>query len=99
MSKIMTWEFPKSEIRNVEIRAILKDNEPWFIAKDIAELLGFSSKGAISNALKDLDEDELGSFKMNSTNSEDQRLKEFKIVSESGLYSLIMRSRKLHIYN
>jgi anti-repressor protein len=99
MSKIMTWEFPKSEIRNVEIRAILKDNEPWFVAKDVADILGISSKGGQSDAIADLDEDELGSFKTNPRNSNDTRLKEFNIVSESGLYSLIMRSRKLHIYN
>jgi prophage antirepressor-like protein len=66
----------------------------WFIANDVLTILGISSKGGKSDAIADLDEDEKGSFKTNSTNSEDQRLKEFKIISESGLYSLIMRSRK-----
>jgi prophage antirepressor-like protein len=72
------------------IRIIFVNNEPWFIAKDIAELLGFSSKGAISNALKDLDKEERSSFEMNTSGGKQVMI----FVSESGLYSLIMRSRK-----
>jgi len=76
--------------QNTKIRTVLINSKPWFFAKDISDILGFSSKSSISNAFKDLDEDELGSFKMNSGG----QVREFKIVSESGLYSLIMRSRK-----
>jgi prophage antirepressor-like protein len=72
------------------IRVVFINNEPWFVAKDVSELLGFSSKGAISNALKDLDEDERGSFEMNTSGGKQKMI----FVSESGLYSLIMRSRK-----
>jgi DNA-binding transcriptional regulator GbsR (MarR family) len=81
--------------QNTKIRTVLINSKPWFFAKDISEILGFSSKSSISNALKDLDEDELGSFKMNSGG----QVREFKIVSESGLYTLIIRSRKTGSYS
>jgi prophage antirepressor-like protein len=77
--------------KNNKIRTILIENEPWFIVKDISDILGFSSKSTMSNAFKELEKDELSSFKMNLDNLQ---VREFKIVSESGLYALIMRSRK-----
>jgi prophage antirepressor-like protein len=77
---------------NSEIRIILIDNEPWFIAKDIGDILGYTTDSAMSNAKKDLDDDEVKtSFKMKSS---DDRIKLYDLVSESGLYSLIIRSRK-----
>jgi prophage antirepressor-like protein len=78
-----------------KIRILIdENNNVWFVAKDIFEVLGIPSKGGQSDAIADLDEDEKSSFKTNPRNSNDTRLKEFNIVSESGLYSLIMRSRK-----
>ncbi len=77
---------------NSEIRIILIDNEPWFIAKDIGDILGYTTDSAMSNAKKDLDDDEVKtSFKMKSS---DDRIKLYDLVSESGFYSLIIRSRK-----
>jgi prophage antirepressor-like protein len=85
--EIITNSFQESQIRTVII-----DNEPWFIAKDVANILGYTTDSAMSNAKKDLLADELKtSFKMKS---KDNRAKLYDLLSESGLYSLIMRSRK-----
>ena len=69
----------------MNLRTITKDGEPWFVAKDIAGALGFRDA---FNAVQHLDSDEqanlpLAGFARGAT-----------IVNESGLYSLILRSRK-----
>jgi len=69
------------------VRVIEKDGEPWFVAKDICDILDLNNVG---EALRPLDEDELTSeFLM----SGGQR-REMKLISESGLYTLIIRSNK-----
>jgi prophage antirepressor-like protein len=40
---------------NKEIRIIQKNGEPWFVAKDVAEILEIKN---VSDAVKDLDSDE-----------------------------------------
>jgi prophage antirepressor-like protein len=75
-----------------EIRTLVdtETKELWFFAKDVFHILGITSKGGQSDALKFLDDDERGSFKTNTSGG----VQSMEIVSESGLYSLIMRSRK-----
>ena len=60
---------------------------PWFIAKDVCEALGMSD---VSTALQRLDDDEKGASKV-CTLGGPQNL---RIVSESGMYALTMRSNK-----
>jgi len=40
---------------NREVRVIEQDGEPWFVAKDVCEILEL---GNITNAIKSLDDDE-----------------------------------------
>lgn len=61
--------------------------EPWFVAKDVCGVLGLSN---ITEALRGLDEDERGSVIMNTPGGP----QEMTVISESGLYSLVLRSRK-----
>lgn len=69
------------------IRVQLIKGEPWFVAKDVCEVLGIvNHKDAVSR----LDEDE----KAGSVLPTQFGKKEMHIVSESGLYSLIFQSRK-----
>ena len=82
---IITKEFQGSKVRTLFI-----DNEPWFVAKDTLQILLDNKKPDVSNAVKDLDSDELGRFKIVSG----WQSREMAFVSESGLYSLILRSRK-----
>ena len=71
-----------------EIRGFLDaNNEPWFIASDIAKLLEYRDA---NNAIRALDDDEKGTHIV-STIRGSQKL---AIINESGLYSLILMSRK-----
>lgn len=64
-----------------------KNGKPWFIAKDVCDVLGLSN---ITEALRNLDGDELTSEILKSGNQG----REMKLVSESGLYALVIRSNK-----
>lgn len=70
------------------VRVQLIKGEPWFVAKDVCEVLEHSNHRM---AVKSLDEDEVSSVYLIDTMC---RKQETTIVSESGLYSLIFQSRK-----
>ena len=69
------------------IRSILIDGEPWFVAADVCKALELEKT---NRALSRLDDDEKGAHSV-STPGGRQRM---SIISESGLYSLILGSRK-----
>lgn len=70
------------------VRTVLKDGEPWFVAVDVCKALEYSNT---SKALGDhLDADEKG-ITTGYTLGGQQKL---TIISESGLYALVLRSRK-----
>ncbi len=70
-----------------EVRTIIKDGAPWFIATDITSALEYRDANA---GTRWLDDDEKGTHTV-STRGGDQEL---TIISESGMYSMIMHSRK-----
>lgn len=71
-----------------EIRSFLDRNgDPWFISSDVAKLLGYK---VARDATRILDEDEKGE-QIVLTPGGPQKL---GIINESGLYSLILLSRK-----
>lgn len=71
------------------IRTILgSDHEPWFVAKDVCDALGIATNHLREEG-RGLDDDEV----MNLPNWEGKG-KAPIIISEAGLYSLILRSRK-----
>ncbi|MEM7839904.1 anti-repressor protein [Morganella morganii] len=67
----------------IAIRAISINGEPWFIASDVCKALQLTSP---SMSLKALDNDERSKFNLG-------RQGEANIISESGLYTLILRCR------
>ena len=69
------------------MRIILQDNEPWFVAKDVCECLAISKH---RDAISRLDTDERGSLKVDTLGGK----QEMATVNEYGLYSLVMSSRK-----
>ena len=83
MSKLSLFNFGPHEIRELE-----KDGEPWFVAKDICEALGFGNhRQAIATHVPEEDKgvqilDTLGGKQ------------ELTFVNESGLYALIFGSTK-----
>ena len=71
-----------------QVRVITRDGEPWFVARDVCDVLAITNAG---NVLAALDEDERSSIHIaDGTSGNPNRA----IVSEAGLYSLILRSRK-----
>lgn len=69
-----------------EIRTLLIEGEPWFVASDVCKALGLSNP---SESLRNLDPDEKG---LSSTDTPSGK-QDMLIVSESGLYILILRCR------
>ena len=67
-----------------KVRVLEIENEPWFVAKDVCDILELSNP---SVALKNLDEDERTKFNLG-------RQGNTNLINESGLYALIVRSRK-----
>jgi prophage antirepressor-like protein len=72
---------------NRDIRTIVNDGEPFWVAADVCEVLGIKNPRS-SIAL--LDEDEKGVHTVDTPSG----TQEMTIVNESGLYTLILKSRK-----
>ena len=70
-----------------EIRVVLRDGEPWWVAKDVCAVLEHSNSRM---AIASLDEDEKGVSKVYTLGGE----QEMQVINEPGLYSLIIRSNK-----
>lgn len=69
------------------IRAIEQNGEPWFVAKDIAERLGYSNP---NEAIQDhVDEED----KLNSKTLSSLGQRGGWLINESGLYSLVLSSK------
>ena len=69
------------------VRVVMQGGEPWFVAKDVCECLELTNT---AQTISYLDDDEKGI----TTNDTPGGKQEMSIISEAGLYSLILRSRK-----
>ena len=83
MNNLQIFEFDHKEIRTV-----VKDNQPWFVGKDVADVLGYTnSRKAIVDHIDSEDKDDVtirDSIGRNQT---------MTAINESGLYSLILKSQ------
>lgn len=79
-NEIQQFDFKGAALRTLTDEA----GEPWFVAKDMCDILGHSN---VSMALDRLDDDERSKFNLG-------RQGETNIVNEAGLYSLVLGSRK-----
>ena len=77
---IQRFDFKGASLRTLTDKA----GEPWFVAKDVCDILGHSN---VSMALDRLDDDERSKFNLG-------RQGETNIVNEAGLYVLVLGSRK-----
>ena len=81
----MTSEIQSYNFNGAALRTLTDENgEPWFVAKDVCDILEISNP---SDALKRLDDDERSRFNLG-------RQGETNIVNEAGLYVLVLGSRK-----
>lgn len=81
----MNNEIQRFDFRGASLRTLTDEaGEPWFVAKDVCDILGHSN---VSMALDRLDDDERSKFNLG-------RQGETNIVNEAGLYVLVLGSRK-----
>ncbi len=81
----MSNEIQQFYFNNAALRTLTDEaGEPWFVAKDVCDILEISNP---SDALKRLDDDERSRFNLG-------RQGETNIVNEAGLYVLVLGSRK-----
>jgi len=70
-----------------QVRTLIKDGQPWFVAKDVAEILGYANpRDAIS---KHVDVEDKGVANCDTLGGK----QELTIINESGLYALVFGSR------
>lgn len=79
-TEIQTFNFNHATMRTLTDTP----GEPWFVAKDVCDILEISNP---SDALKRLDDDERSRFNLG-------RQGEMNIINEAGLYALVLGSRK-----
>lgn len=73
------------------VRTVNKDGEIWFVAKDVCDVLELTNPTV---AIEELDDDEKGSLRITEGTSPKGGNPNMNIISESGLYALIFKSRK-----
>ena len=79
---VVPFNFESQEIRVVDV-----DGEPWFVAKDVCDVLDMTNSRV---AIQGLDDDEKGVSKVYTLGGE----QEMSVISEAGLYTLAIRSNK-----
>ena len=86
----MNNEMQKFDFRGASLRTLTdEEGEPWFVAKDVCDILELTNPAV---ALQSLDDDEKTNLSNSYVWSEPGRRP--LIISEPGLYRLVMRSRK-----
>lgn len=85
MSDIQVFTYQSNDVRTVEL-----DGKPWFVLKDVCEVLNISNRKDVQDRL---DADEVGRFDLPHPQSREKTI-EVVCVSESGLYNVILRSDK-----
>ncbi|MBE6086181.1 MAG: phage antirepressor [Selenomonas ruminantium] len=83
MTEIKIWNFENSTVRTLTI-----DNEPYFVGRDVAEVLGYAkARNAIA---AHVDEEDKKDAPIQGTLG---GMQEMTVINESGLYSLILGSK------
>lgn len=86
MKDLQTFNF-----EDLPVRTLTVDEEPYFIGKDVAEVLGYSNTRDALN--KHVDEDDKKILTSRNTTLENLPNRGLTAVNESGLYSLIFSSK------
>ena len=82
MAEIQVFTYQHREVRTVEL-----NGEPWFVLKDVCEVLSIGTPAKVAERL---DEDEKGMSQIHTPGG----LQNVSIITESGLYNVILRSDK-----
>lgn len=81
MNEVQIFNFENNEVRTLNI-----DGKPYFVGKDVADILGYSNpQKALRDHVDEEDKTVNDSFTVNGTKA--------VLINESGLYSLILSSK------
>lgn len=83
----MSTEIRPFDFNGSEVRIVTRDGEPWFVAADVCRILEIANN---RDAVTSLEDDEKG-VAITDTLGGSQKV---QIISESGLFALIFKSRK-----
>lgn len=78
-------ELQNFNFNNLQVRTVLIESEPWFVAKDVADILEYSETAQMTRRL---DNEDSMSVKLTGMNMKST------IINESGLYEAIIGSKK-----
>ncbi|MGW4663248.1 phage antirepressor [Streptosporangium sandarakinum] len=84
MNEVELFAFPQT---GQQVRTVLIDGEPWFVAADVCAVLGYAHT---TSALRMLRSQEKGVRQMHTPGG----LQDLTVINEPGLYRLIMRSNR-----
>lgn len=83
MNEVKIFDYHETEVRTI----IGKDGEPWFVAKDVCDIL---SLGNVSMTVQKLKANQKGVNQIDTLGG----MQEMIFINESGLYKILMRSDK-----
>lgn len=84
MNKVTIFKYEENKL----VRTMNVSGEPWFVLKDVCDVLGLSTPARVAERL---DSDEVSQAHLIDSVGRSQ---EMTIISESGLYNVILRSDK-----
>ena len=73
--------------RDANVRTVIIDRAPWFVAGDVAEILGYRDAEKMA---RNLDDDEKGTQIVGTLGGRQS----MTVINESGLYSAVLTSRR-----
>lgn len=82
MNEVQLFNF-----ENHEVRSLLINNEPWFVGKDVADVLGYADTNQAIR--KHVDNEDRLTRRFDGTGQS----RDMTIINESGLYSLVLSSK------
>ena len=82
MNEVQLFNF-----ENHEVRSLLINSEPWFVGKDVAEVLGYEDTNQAIR--KNVDNED----KLTRLIDGSGQKRNMTIINESGLYSLVLSSK------
>lgn len=82
MNEVQLFNF-----ENHEVRSLVINDEPWFVGKDVAEVLGYQNGSRDIN--RHVDEEDRQNYQNGTFDSP----RGMTIINESGLYSLVLSSK------
>lgn len=73
------------------VRVVMRDDEPWFVAKDVAACIEYSNVTKMCELCRDKDKIVVRPNDLTSNDLLDVKNREYTLVSESGLYRILAK--------